>query len=262
MKTVTEPDSDLPNANVMKTTPLQMFYHLNMPLFPAMLFNPARCNASWQFNFDLESFLDAEKTHVFEQDIQLNEKKCILVLDLSTKIYLDPEKDFSVIRFEKYAHNAIPVPSPQSFSGQDVRITGRTLIYRSDLMDLKNCENGIWIPLKIENTIFNKQNVIEQSIVTVKDVQINKGIPKTFFTEIIPENSFVFDAPNNLTYKQSDHASINSLIKETAKSKRIFIYRYISIISGLALIFIALALKYRAYLKAKRERENRTEEIK
>jgi hypothetical protein len=210
VRTVTEHNSDLPNADVMNTSSLRLrivhplinmpffaarFYHLNMPLFPAMLFNPARCDASWQFNFDLESFLEAEKTHVLDRDIQLNGKKCIVVLDLSTKIYLDPEKDFSVIRFEKYAHNAVPTqlqstPIPlSSLLGQDVRITGRKLIYRSDLTDLKNYGNGIWIPSKIENTIFNttfnEQNVVEQSVVTIEDVRVNEGIPQTFFTEIV-----------------------------------------------------------------------------
>jgi hypothetical protein len=258
MKTVIEPNSDLPNANIMKKTPLTFFFQIDMPLFSAMLFDPSLCNSSWHFNFNIISFLGAEKkTRVFQQDIFLNGKKYLAVLDLSTKIYLDPEKDFSVVRFEKYSHNFERIESELS-SVPNIRLIGRSLIFRSDLSDLINYDNGIWIPSKIENTIFLKDRVIERAVVSVENVQINQNIPKSFFEDIIPENSFVFDAPNNLTYKQSDSPSINSLIKDTVKSKRILIYRYISIISGLALIFIALIMKFLAYLKAKRERKNKT----
>jgi hypothetical protein len=59
---------------------------------------------------------------------------------------------------------------------------------------------------------------------------------------------------------QSDSPSIDSLLENTVKSKRVMIFRYISITAGILMIIIALALKYLAYLKNKREHENKTEE--
>jgi hypothetical protein len=59
---------------------------------------------------------------------------------------------------------------------------------------------------------------------------------------------------------QSDSPSIDSLLENTVKSKRVMIFRYISITAGILMIIIALLLKYRAYLKDKREHENKTEE--
>jgi hypothetical protein len=109
-------------------------------------------------------------------------------------------------------------------------------------------------------TLLNKSNIVRKEVINVENMSLNSGIQESFFTDIIPENAVVADGIRGLVYKQSDSPSIGSLLKEHAKSKRVMIFRYISIISGLILIFIALALKYRAYLKNKRERKNKTEE--
>jgi hypothetical protein len=159
-----------------------------------------------------------------------------------------PEKNFSVVQKECYRTD---------FSDGHL-VRNRTNLVRFD--GFREYNNSLWFPEKcIDESFYEEKLTVVQSVV-FRNVEVNIGIEDNTFSDIIPDNAIVFDGVKGLAYKQSDSLSIDSLLKETVKSKRVFIYRYISIISGLVLIFIVLVIKYRLYLKDKRERENKTEE--
>ncbi|MDR0603445.1 MAG: hypothetical protein LBG80_03975 [Bacteroidales bacterium] len=220
------------------------------PLCQAMLFDSVSFEVP-HISFD---FALCDKLIVFEKEININGHPRIILGNKNRFYYLDKDKDFSVVKKEVFY--SITEDYEDGF-----HIVGRYLSEETIFENLQDFGNGIWLPNHIVNTSFDeKSNIVRKEVIDVENMSLNSGIQESFFTDIIPENAVVADGIRGLVYRQSDSPSINSLIKETANSKRVFIYRYISIISGLVLIFIVLVIKYRLYLKDKRERENKTVE--
>ncbi|MDR2409793.1 MAG: hypothetical protein LBE13_17020 [Bacteroidales bacterium] len=262
-------NSTPPQAGVSLPHSLGTFFHPWMPLTLAGIFDTKKCNFA-DVDYDMVMFLEGDffngrmvdgvkllvPPYVFEKSEKIEGRECLVVSTLMENQYFDSDRDFSLIRTDRFR----PIASNSS---NGPILTGRVLSSKTILHDLHDYGNGIWLPDRIVKDYYdNKGMLSRQDTVTVSSIEINKGIDDTYFTDFIPDDVIVSDTANKAVYRWGERDSINSLIKDTVKSKRIFIYRYISIISGLALIFIALAMKYRQYLKNKHERENRTEEIK
>jgi hypothetical protein len=260
-------------AGIQKENGLGLFLQPQMPLFVSGFFDSKVFGFPYN-NTDVVSFLtgpfitlpDGTKTNlvpfVFEKLEIIDNRKCIVVSDFNVSMFFDIERDFSLIQRDGY-HQVMTTSS----SGETM-LSSRELVARTRLYDLTDYGNGIWLPSKIEIERFSKPRIphalqdkvifsAKHEIVNVSSIQINQGIKDDFFTDFIPNDAFVSDLDNKLVYKQGDKASINSLLKETAKSKRNFFWNYVSIVTGLLMIFVALSLKYLAYLKAKREREKK-----
>lgn len=247
LKLVREPDSNLPNASVSEQISRKFFYEPHMPLYVVMLFSAARCDYPPELaGTDFVDFLkDEGSTHVFQQEKDINGSKCIVVLNTGKRFFLDPKRDYSVVRFEQFEHEYAP-------NTQGLRhLVGRHMRLRVDNHDLVDHGNGIWLPTKTVCSSFAENGKTEQMTTIVTDVRVNKGITDAFFTDITPEHSFVFDSVRKMTYMQSDSSSINSLLKETAKSKRVWIFQIISMTLGIVLILIWFIIKYRQYLASK-----------
>jgi hypothetical protein len=258
-----------PQAGISLPDSLGTFFHPWMPLTLAGIFDTKKCDFA-HADYDIVMFLEGDvfdghlidgikllaPPNVFEKFEKIEGHECLVVSALMESKYFVLDRDFSLIRTDRFR----PITSNSS---NGLILTGRALSSKTILHNLHDYGNGIWLPDRIVIDYFdNKGMLSRQDTVTVSSVKINKGIDDTYFTDFIPDDVIVSDTANNIVYRWGERDSINSLLKETVKSKRVFIFRYISIISGLALIFIALLLKYRAYLKNKRERENKAEEIK
>jgi hypothetical protein len=245
---------DLPNASIVHLQSYSDFFPSIGPLSVSMLLDPNISSKAQMPLCDMGDFLENQMGEVFESQEITDSHQLILVSNLMFRFYLDPEKDFSVVKYECL--------SLEQSSNMGMSLKKRTDAILSNFFD---CGNGIWIPGKTEIKNYVDNEVVDVRYIFVSYAKVNEVIEDSFFSKIIPDDAFVVDKVRNLTYMQSDNPSINSLLKETAKSKRVFIYRYISVITGLVLIFIVLVIKYRLYLKDKRERENKTvveEEIK
>ena len=221
---------------------LMGFFQTYMPLTLAMLFDPRLC----EFDFcesNLMLFLQGNRLYgIFEKMEIASGQECIVIADLYMRLYLDPQKDFSVIQSDSYR---------QEFSDDGI-LVGRWLASRSKLFDLTDHGNGVWIPSKAVIENFDKfGKVTARCSVDVSLVEINKGIDDNFFTGFIPNDTLVADTVEGLVYVYGDRPSINSLLKDVAKSKRVFILQYISVTVGILLILIVLIVKYLAYRKRK-----------
>ncbi|MDR1962675.1 MAG: hypothetical protein LBQ50_02735 [Planctomycetaceae bacterium] len=244
-----------PQVGIGSAKNLDVFFMSWMPLGAAMLFDTKKCNFPHE-GFDIILFLNDSNVDIYEKKEIINGFECIVAASLTRRIYLAINYDFSVIRKEEFRQ--VHVPSP---ANNEPVLIGRELILRSTLTDLKNYENGIWLPSKIEVEIFDKKGSLEKREEIVSSlIKINQGIDDNYFIDFIPEDAIITDTSRGIIYNNNDNASIDGLLKETVKSKRVFIYRYISIIAGFAMIFIVLALKYRTYLKNKKEHESKMEE--
>jgi hypothetical protein len=227
------------------------------PLLQAMIFDTKHFGFAqpwFDMPLKLEESLGLE---IFEKFEIIDSRQYLVVSDTRCRILLDVEKDFSVFQQTAYVGKFTE-------KANDSFLVGVFLESQRTLFDLTDYGNGIWLPKKSETHYYSQtgETITMSDFAVYNEIKINSGLDEAFFVNVIPENALVSDSIHNMVYKQSDSPSINSLIKETVKSKRAFIFRYISIISGFALIFIVVAIKYRQYFKNKRERENRTEEIK
>jgi hypothetical protein len=247
------PKNDIPRADITEANSFKSFFQSHIPLFYTRHLEEYRFDESIN-NKDILGMMEipgmpsnVRQAWVFQQERMINGSKCITVGTSARRFYLDVERDYSIVRTELFLNRLI---------ASNVEISRRC-----DLFDYIDDGNGNWFPSKIEETRYTDGKPDAFTTIVVRDVQ-TKNIPDSFFSDVIPENAFVFDGIRKMTYMQSDKPSIGSLSKETVKNKLILVFRYVSVISGLTLIFIAILLKYRAYRKNKRERENKTEEIK
>ena len=214
------------------------FFQREFPLLQAMVFNTNKLNDS-QKSLDLYVMLNTPGTHVYQKRTVIDGVSCILVANMARRVYLDPERDFSVIRYEGYRVEF----------GTDDNITGASLITRRVFEDLKDYGNGLWLPSKIKNSFYENGQKIWAETITVEKLAINEGIDESLFTGNFPEKTLVFDVDRNFSYLQSDSPSIDGLLRSVVQSKRVWTLQIISVTLGILMIVAALARLW--YLKRK-----------
>lgn len=222
-----------------------------MPLFQSMI-GDAGVFHTHHAGFDLLQCLDrSENMCVFEQTELIDGRKYLVLGNFTKRLLLDIERDFSVYQFLGYTYQSGPLKS--SDPSKTSRMISRTRESERSLTGLTDYGNGIWLPKKAENLYFSGQTgkVTMSDVVTYNGIKLNQGLKAEFFEDVIPEDALVTDSIRDMVYAFSDRASINGLIKDVTKSKRVMIFRYISVTVGLALIVLALFMKYREYQKRK-----------
>lgn len=236
MRTVTNLDGITPSTSVAANRSPGMLVPTPNPLSAALLLDSESSLGMRLVEHDLPYFLEATKPTLYGEPVTANHTKCVLLEDGQMfRVFLDPARDFSVIRFERY-HPDFCLESP-------IRVTkGRALEKVLELNHLQDYGNGIFLPQEIVSTYYveGKSNVV--ATVTVDSVQINRPIVNGVFANIVPEDALVADyTRGGIVYKQSDSASIGGLLKETVKSKRSTTLRTVSIAVGVVLIAIVVA---------------------
>ncbi|MDR1385785.1 MAG: hypothetical protein LBJ67_18330 [Planctomycetaceae bacterium] len=211
------------------------FFQPYMPLALSMLYNTEICQMPNK-GFDLLLFLKQDTiVVVYEKKEVINGSECIVVADLTTRLYLDISKDFSVVRAETYTQNIL--------EGQ---LMGRWLTTQTTLFDLTDYGNGVWLPNKAIVLYYDQTNkaTCKRSI-EVLNTKLNDNLKEDYFVNFIPADIMVVDTVNNTIYKWGDSPSIGGLLKETVKPRSTSIYNWISIIVGLIMIVIARPFKIR-----------------
>jgi hypothetical protein len=164
---------------------------------------------------------------------------------MSRRIFLAIDKDYSVIQQEIYS-----VETKDYDNGwRPIARYLNTQLIHSDFEDLGN---GIWLPRKSITMNYDASGkVINQDTVEVEKMEMN-NVKDTFFTDFIPENSFVADGIGGLTYRWNERASIGGLLKETVKPKSTRLYQRISVIIGLIMIVLAVIFEIRKRILQRR----------
>jgi hypothetical protein len=243
----------VPEVGISALKNRSWFFQPWSPLASAMLLDTKSIDFDHEY-YDIVLFLDQPGIIVYEKKEMVDGIECMIIASMSQRLYLDPKRDFTIVKKEHFRQQITRV------DGKPILIE-RFLDTVSHLSSLRDFGNSIWLPSEVLNEYYDKdKNIYCREKIVSPIIEINSQHVEDNFVDNIPNNAIVSDTTRGLVYKYEDHPSIDSLLKETAKSKRVFIYRYISVTAGLLMIIIALALKYRAYLKAKREHENKTEE--
>jgi hypothetical protein len=212
------------------------------PLYYSFLLSPEVQKLSGRLPIRCLPSMLHDKRHVSiinEDLVAVDGIDCILISN-GNSIYLDPSKDYSVVKIEDFRVVIDP-------NGEEREIPLET-VTMSDHVDYGN---GIWVPHKIDVTYSFGDDSDGRVIIEVKNVEVNKKIGDELFTNIFPDDTVVADAVHNLVYTWSDRPSIEATLKSVVKSKRVWTFQIISLTVGTLLILIWIIIKYRAYLKEK-----------
>lgn len=192
---------------------------------------------------DLSALLSGDAGYAFvgEKTEIVNGQECVFVSNVATDIYLDISKDYSVV---KMVWNQLTT---------DFIDGGRKIVpYKTvNMTDHIDCGNGIWIPRKIVVLSAFEGEVGMKTTMTISIAKLNEKFEDSIFVNIFPEDALIADAVSNLVYEWGEKASIDSLLKATAKSKRVWIFQYISMTIGIFMIIAWCILKYLAHRKRK-----------
>ena len=182
---------------------------------------------------DLKLFLSKPRSRniiVFEDLVMYNSSKCLVLSDLSFKILLDVDKDFSVVGLIDYLPNIEDGPDGPTL--KSLRIGSER-----SLSGLKSYGNAIWFPNKAVIDYFSDSgDLAMRDSVDYENIKVNSGLKDSYFSDVIPDGALVADSIRDMVYVWGDRASIGSLIKETVKKKRQTIYRSLSLALGLCFI--------------------------
>ena len=162
-------------------------YFPETPLAHAWLSDPP--NKAGGYKTQMASFL-GENSYptVFEEPETLDGHSCLIVGTFNEKFYLDPEKDCSVYAVDFYE----PAPPGGPLLGPGLYLARRTVLH-----DLKDYGGGVWLPDWVESTSYNPDGSCKsKSTDNYGKIEVNSGIPDSFFTEI-PEREELPAEPQN-----------------------------------------------------------------
>ena len=243
LRLVKDVNGEVPNVDISNNISLGFFFQKNMPLVSMWLFDAQRCGAIENDGNDCFSFLQSRGACILQEKVTINGIPCLVMIDPVRRAYFAPELDYSLIRYEQFYLNY--PEGNTALSLNSAAPVGRQLSFRRDLLDHRDKGNGFWVPSRVEDTYYISGQVSGRTLVSIEDVQINKRIPDDFFVDVIPENAFVFDNVRNITYFQREASSIDGLLQETVLRKTVTVFRWVSVIIGLAMISIAVGFKIR-----------------
>lgn len=178
-----------------------IFYKQEDPLTYAMLTDS---NRDFQFQFwwvDLVTALKTGRYFIQGMTEQVNGSECVVLFSGTpaySKIYLDVEKDFSVMRFVHYKQSAPPNFDPWLSERQMTRLV--------DMDGLTNYGNGVWLPSVVHDKRYTDGEQTTLIITTLLDAGFNIGLSSDIFNNIFPPKSLITDFINNIRYRNFDNA--------------------------------------------------------
>ena len=155
---------------------------------------------------DLINLLEDQASVVQEQLEKINGIDCLLVTNGLTKVYLDPERGFSVIK----------VTGTDYQRDETKRIyLGKHKQYSRTFHELVDYGNGIWLPKYIEeiDTKYNNHNRY-----TIRELKVNEPVEESIFEKIFEDGNHIVDETTGLTYVLGSPKSIERTIDEKLMS--------------------------------------------
>ena len=196
--------------------------------------------------YDIVEFLSNANGSILEHAELVDDEECIVITDSALRVLVSPVKNFAVAKIEQYGFERLAETTNDNIQYK------RKLVGATSFSDYKDYGN-LWLPGGCQYEEFDNSTLTKRKQFTFQNIKINAGFGVSDCSITIPANALVHDGVRGLVYNQSDDASIDSLLRGITKSKRVMIFRYISVTAGFIMIITALILKYRTYLKNRSE---------
>ncbi len=196
------------DAVIERLQSLDMFYRADMPLAKAMLLDPRLVGVE-DFGVDLSLYLKKNGFSVFEETVNFDDSRCLLVATYPYKVYLDLDRNFALKRLESIRHESVA-----DDKGFPV-IVGHSVKAHSAHSDFVDYGNGIWLPSKIVTEHANDTS----TVVEVVEMEVNPEIADAYFVDIFPDEATVLDSVRGLVYVWGERNSIDKALMTAAPSK-------------------------------------------
>jgi len=210
----------------------------------AMLINSTTVGSEGFASIDMVRFLEDPTVFVFEKNVEFNGFNCLVAGNAYDLVFLSPDLDYSVIGASIYQYGY----------DENQRTVSYYLYGKSLLSDFVEFDNGVWLPKTIQVFRYDeKGDSTFRKTVKVSQIEVNKEIDDSYFTDFIPDDIFIDnrDTGDFFHYRKGDNLSINDTLKSVIKSKRTWFLQYISLTVGCMLILLVVVAKYIKYLKRK-----------
>ena len=188
---------------------LDMFYRAEMPLAKAMLLDP-RIVGVEDSGVDLSLFLRKSNFAVFEEVVDIDDSRCVLVATYPYKAYLDLDRNFALKKLESIKHESVP-----DSDGFPV-VTRHSVKAHSIHSGFIDYGNGIWLPTKIVTEHPNGAT----TVIEVVEAEVNPEIADADFVDIISDDAKVLDVVRGLTYVWGERSSIDHALVDAAPPKK------------------------------------------
>lgn len=192
------------------------------PLGLAMLVDTARDMEMISDYHDMIRLLNMSGLGVFEERRPVGGASCVLFGEPALLIYLDPERNFALARFES---------SDVPFDGPVRKRLTRTL---SDFQDMGN---GLWLPrtILVEEFGADEKPRLRREV-TVREWHVNEGIPDRYFREVIPKGALVVDAIRGTVFPFGRRGSISELLATATPPPKRQRFRWMLLASNLVIV--------------------------
>ena len=215
------------------------FYRSENPLTMSKIACPGS-RMSW----DMERYLEERKNSLclFKKPEIIDGRRCLLLADPDTKIYLDADRDYSVYAVFRHYRLKKLESRPGYISIHTSEPTSKTVLH-----GLKDYGGGVWLPRRAESVDYAEDGSVASKKEIVYDkIKINRGIRDRFFEDVIPDDAMVMDAFRVTDYKWRDRNLLDYPEQARAALRRQRVFRAICVSLGAVLIALAFVLKHKS----------------
>jgi hypothetical protein len=185
------------------------FFSPDHLLASAMLLDSERdLGQKWPV-YDLVAMLEQPVTIVLEQRETVDGVNAVVVTDMRHRIYLDPDRDFAVVRTEQW----------QLAKDQNGKPVNQKLAYARNNRNLVDSGNGIWLPKEVEQTWFKDGKPTDRSVTRAAEAKLNASITDDDFRNIFPYGTSISDAINDLRFINGGDNSISRLLSDELEAQ-------------------------------------------
>jgi hypothetical protein len=203
--------------------------------------------ARWGYSFapaDLAEFLGTSSSIIVLEDAEdVGGSKCLVVVNGVHRVYLDISRDFSVIRFDEW--------TPMRNEVDATVYPGQELTIRRHCRDLRDYGNGVWLPRQIEVLSYKHGKVVERHTSLIESLEINKEIPGSVFTDLLPEGILVSDLVRKAVYRSGNEPSIEDTLSKVTmhKARR---RRWLLVLNVVAIVILVAVYARRRHMMKRR----------
>jgi len=203
-------------GTVEKFQSRRAYFDLGSPLGLQMMLNSETDVDLKRPVYDLVDFLQ-RGGYILERPETVNGRKalvCARGLPPVSQVWLDPERNFAVLRFQtNYLHRDEDGPYGAVF--------GLSPEYTREATDFQDCGGGIWLPETVVEERFYDENrvvgpdVVNRTVSKVHQMEINQPIEDSEFQRIFPPGTFVDDSVVDATYYVGTDDEFEKVVSET-----------------------------------------------
>lgn len=211
------------NATIEHFNGRSQYYEVDYnPLMLTMLLNTQTTILGPSIFHDMNTYLDQEPTAVLEERQEADGLNCIVIGQPDMTALFSETRGYCLMKLTVLGRGRRP-------------LVVRTLTGHQDY------GNGIWLPTRIVNETWHNDKP-QRVEIDIETWEVNKGIPKEYFSDVIPRGAMVLDQIRGVSYVARQGSSIEDLLNNAVSGKRPWRLRTIMLVANIICGCLCVAL--------------------